>query len=416
MLCVLAVHCVCGSDARVCDTQSIRGCVQLSISVATGHFLVCVQSLNERTGRSMIVLLLGSARGRAGKTDSSRLTTRGLEIGPAIMNYRHHPPLIVLIAAVCCFEPDARGQDVRTQVPDRTSPILVAQTVVVPDGTPVFLRFAQPVYGLAVAPEKTAIKKGAAIRLVAAGDVRANGRIVITKGSVAQAMVTNVRRLVGSDLVFTGLTLRLDWVTTVTGARAPLRPRRTGTAESFEAEVFSDKGGIEVIPHSFKRGMANALIGLDLFTTRTFREKMWIPAGSRMHAFLDGDVTIGLAELEQAQAGLPTPNLTATLYVFRTKERGGLSPPVFCDQNEVGPLGSRQSAIVDLEPGKHSCHAGMSRPIELTVEGGNDYFLRLRSGMSNNWELKPVSTAEGEDRTADSELLPPRIAAESPHE
>src|ERR1035437_9322848 len=160
------------------------------------------------------------------------------------MNYRHHPPLIVLIAAVCCFEPHARGQDVRTQVPDRTSPTLVAQTVVVPDGTPVFLRFAQPVYGLAVAPEKTAIKKGAAIRLVAAGDVRANGRIVITKGSVAQATVTNVRRLVGSDLVFTGLTLRLDWVTTVTGATGPLRPRGPGPAQSSPAKCFRTKAGL----------------------------------------------------------------------------------------------------------------------------------------------------------------------------
>lgn len=332
------------------------------------------------------------------------------------MTYRYPPRLILLIAAIC-FGFHAQGQDVQAQGPDSASLTPVAQTVVIPDGTPVFLRFAQPVHGLAVGPQKTAAKKGAAIRLVAAGEVRSNGRIVIAKGSIAQATVTNVQRFPGSDLVFTGLNLRLDWVTTVAGTRVPLRPRRTGHAEAFEAEALATKGGIEVVPHSTARGVANAIFGMDLFTTRTFHERRWIPAGSRIHAFLDGEATLGLAETEQAQADLPTPNLTATLYIFRVKERGGLSPPVSCDQNEVGPVGSRQNAIVDLEPGKHSCRAGSSAPIDLMVEGGNDYFLRLqRSGMSDKWELKPVGTEEGEDRTADCELLPPRMAAEPARE
>jgi hypothetical protein len=332
------------------------------------------------------------------------------------------PRLFVMVFVCLAINVRLSGQEAQPQTLE-TSASRQTHDLKIQDGTRVSLRFAQPVYGLAVAAPGSAIEKGAQVRLVVGSDVRVDDKIVVAKGALAQATVMRVwlpkcpPKSSVCDPVFAGLSLRLDWVMSVTGAQVPLRALREGRGKAFDVDVHSAKGGIEVSPFHVVRNMFLAPLGADLFSGRAFHQKQWIPAGARMTAFLDGDVTLRAAELEQAQASLPTSNLSATLYIFRTKNRDGPSPPVSCDQAEVGSLGSRQSAVAALAPGKHSCRSGTSPPIELTVDGGNDYYLWLRhAGTSDTWELKPVSIEEGEDRTANTEMLPPRPAVNKPHE
>ena len=79
----------------------------------------------------------------------------------------------------------------------------------------------------------------------------------------------------------TGLSLKLDWVKSITGVKIPLRPQRTGGRVAFEAKVYSTKGGIEVFPHvdtpdKMLGEAGKMIIGWELFSTKAFREKRWM--------------------------------------------------------------------------------------------------------------------------------------------
>jgi hypothetical protein len=291
--------------------------------------------------------------------------------------------------------------------------------ITLPDGTPIHLRFAQPVYGLAAVSRDLAVKRGSTVRMVVAADVRVGHRVVVAKGALAQASVASVwlpkndARLHQYDPVVTGLSLKLDWATAVTGTRIPLRPLRNGHSKPFDVEVVSEKGGMEVNALRFSRTLLGPAMS-ELFSGKVLHMKMWIPDGARMSAFVDGDARFEHNDLDQAQTEMPLPNMNATLYIFRIKDKQGTSPPVACDDIESGSLAQRQMTGLDLTPGKHSCHVGPSPVAQLTMDGGNEYYLWLRRTGENKWELKQVSTEEGEDRSADAELLPPSPAQVAP--
>lgn len=326
------------------------------------------------------------------------------------------PFLLLITLAISCLL-FAQEKAASRGASDTAASSLRGRTVTLQDGSPIFLRFAQPVYGLLAAPRRIAIQKGARVRLVAGADVRVQGQVVIAKGAIAQATVTNVLPH-GATLSNNGLSLQLDWVETITGARAFLRPGQVGKAVPFDLKIYSTKGGIEVVPHVRTPGHMLAdtgkfISGWDVFRPKAFHEKTWIPAGSRLHVFVDGDLTLPTEEVSEAQADIPVLNLTATLYVFRTKDKNGPSPAVSCDQGPGRSLGARQGMAFDLQPGPHSCRAANSPGIEFTVEAGNDYFVRLHRA-SGNWKLEQLTAEEGEDRVATCELLAPETPEPSP--
>lgn len=328
----------------------------------------------------------------------------------AWITMRNRSSLLLLTSfAISCFLP---AQDAPSSLPSASaaSPAPPSQEITLPDGTPIFLRFAQPVYGLMAASKYVAIKKGTRVRLVAGADVRSGGRIIIPRGSLAQATVTNVLPY-GATLSNNGLTLGLDWVESITGEKVPLRPERSGDPVPFTIKIYSTNGGVEVVPHVVTRRRALAdlgkfMSGWDVFRPKAFHERSWIPAGSRLHVFLHGDLTVSAKELDEAQADLPVQNLTATVYVFRTKDNNGPAPGVSCDQGEARSLGSQQSLVFDLQPGEHSCKVASSLAIALTTQAGTDYFLRLRQA-SGAWKLEQVADEEGEDRIAGCQFLAP---------
>jgi hypothetical protein len=61
-------------------------------------------------------------------------------------------------------------------------------------------------------------------------------------------------------------------------------------------------------------------------------------------------------------------------------------------------VGDRQYTTLEIAPGKHVCHADGRPALEFTVEAGEECFLSLQyRAISSLWELKAVTTAEGED-------------------
>jgi hypothetical protein len=177
--------------------------------------------------------------------------------------------------------------------------------ITIPDGTALRLRFAQPVRGKvpcvwkrppcasSVVPET---KAEDAVRLVAAADVRADQFIVIAKGAVGEATVTKVWH---PFMALTGLALRLDWIEDVTGKHVPLRIDKKGKQEPFTIQVLSTTGGMIARRETLRGDLAGA-DAVD--ASIIWRKKNWIPAGTRLLAFVHGSVTRDLVEVKDAQA------------------------------------------------------------------------------------------------------------------
>lgn len=279
----------------------------------------------------------------------------------------------------------------------------------IPDGTPVYLRFAQPVKGVVASP-KHPVKKGAIVRLVVRDDVRVNGKVVIAKGAPARATVVKTWDS-GFSSVTSGLTLAMDWVSTVTTEHALLRPTVKGPGAPFDVEALAMNGGVEVAPCQHRQRWLGIIFMTDAVTGRAYHTRNHIPLGARMTAYIDGGLALSSAAVDEANSELPVSNDTATLYVFRTKGKDRTSPIVSCNQIDVGSLGPQQMTVADLPPATYVCRAGESPGTELTVEKAVDYYLWLKRSGST-WELKSVSAAEGEDRSASVELLPQLVSKE----
>jgi hypothetical protein len=302
------------------------------------------------------------------------------------------------------------------------SPVIDAGTATaasefkIPDGTPVQLRFAQSVHGITRIRSHTRVysKPGDKVRLVVAEDVLVNGLVAICKGASGQATVTKTdtptrvaansydRSALAADLVAdlflpqTGsVYLHLDWIEDMIGHRVPLRASSTGEAKPFIVVVESGNGGLTARPPKLAR---------DLKTLAKMHLREWAPSGTRIFAFVHGEVGLDSAELQQTQALLPIRNTKAMLMIYRMKGHKTDNSELSCDDKTVGPVAEKQYVTLELKPGKHACRAGNTQPVEITAEAGEEYFLHLqRRTLADTWELKPVTTAEGEDSIVDLE-------------
>jgi hypothetical protein len=132
--------------------------------------------------------------------------------------------------------------------------------------------------------------------------------------------------------------------------------------------------------------------------------KTWAPSGTRIFAFVQGPVTLDYSEVKDAQALLPLPSPAAMLMIFRMKGHSKDRPVLTCDGGAVVPIGEKQYATLQVVPGKHTCRVGDRQPVELMADAGEEYFFHLQRGtMADSWDLKPVTTSEGEDSIANLE-------------
>ncbi len=278
------------------------------------------------------------------------------------------------------------------------TPAVPAKVVIIPDATPIRMRFMQPVWAptlkIAAQPHHEA-QKGDIVRLVAASDVKIGTLVVVARGAPAQATITSARvalKGAGSYKYFAPeIYLRLDWVRSVIGADILLRSSAKGKSGAFLAQVMATGAGVEV----GRNKLWNSL-------TKPLKQKQDIPTGARIVAYVDRDALLDVTRVEQAQADLPLPNSTAVLTVYRQKGHREDSPALYCDEKKIGALGELQYLSLELTPGKHILRAG--GPMEITVAAGQEYFVRVDwRTFSGKWELKVVENAEGEDAVGAAE-------------
>jgi len=225
---------------------------------------------------------------------------------------------------------------------------------------------------------------------VVSDDVRIDGKVVIARGAPAQATITMVQPR-QPKYQNTGLLLRLDWVMDVTGEQLPLRASPKGNPGSFSPEVISQEGGHEVRPGTIKDALtAGATLGLSLI-----RHKAWIPTGSRMTAYVHGDVELDRERVDRAQVRFPARSTLGLVTVYRLKGDAGKPAAITCAERQIRLSDAWQHFAFELGPGTYSCRAGAAKPITITIEAGGEYYLFLRGNR-----LKQVTKDEGEDGVA----------------
>lgn len=331
-------------------------------------------------------------------------------------------PMLLLGASSAQSAPKSKAEidreRVRLKVPplSRESIPVLPEThkFVIPDGTPIRLRLAQPVRGMtrSLLKAKVYSREGDVVRLVVSDDVRVNGMVVISKGAIGEATVTKVQDPgLGSPgsggsyekgqailllLPKAGsVSLQLDWVESVTGEEIPLRALPTGESKPFVMSVSAERGGMIVRP---------AKAGRDLHDFFTGHLRNWAPTGSRVAAYVDGRAAIDLDDLKQAQELFPVPPGNGIVTIYRTNDRNSARVPVSCDNHELGTLGGMQYLAFEIAPGKHTCRSGQRELRDFVAEAGERYFLHLRQ-KNNAWGLELVDVDEGEDSTANGQLV-----------
>lgn len=277
----------------------------------------------------------------------------------------------------------------------------------IPDGTRVIVRFAQPVVGVPqMRPLKPIehAKKGDVIQLVVASDIRVDNMTVVKKGSPAQATVM-AAKVPDRQFSDSGIQLRFDWITSVDGKEVPIRQKRKGDKSGkFAAFVFTTRTGSFIPfgwdhrPFSFKDMLR------EYVKIKTGQQWTVIPTGTRARAYVLGDIALDAAEVKSALAELPSPNPTATVTIYREKESQERRH-VICDDKDFGELGDWQYFLVEMEPGKHSCHLDQGESLDFSVSAGEEFYLHVDHHFSGKWNLKAVDAATGEDAITFSEPL-----------
>jgi hypothetical protein len=282
------------------------------------------------------------------------------------------------------------------------SPVSAASVVTVPDGTAVEMRFAQPVRGKMLDPVDVGAEAmpGDRVRLVSAADVRVGDLIVIAEGAIAQASVLRVKRPL-SSLKGTGLVLQFDWIEDVTGAQLPMRILPAGDPQPFMLKVTSTSAGVVARPETLRSDLA----GRDAVDVpEIWRSKSYIPIGTRVTAYVHGAHALDSTKVEEAQDRVSFTQFetTADATIYRTKGHGGDRVRILVDGKLAGQIGEKQYLHLDLAPGEHSFQIESQAAQVIKVQMGREYYFHLRP-RAGSWELKTVTTGEGEDSIADAD-------------
>jgi hypothetical protein len=306
-----------------------------------------------------------------------------------------------LLALFVCIAGTSNAQS-PVESTEKLSP---PSNLLIPDGTPIILRFAQPVVGvpqLFLQNRVAHAKKGDQVQLVVASDIRVGGVLVVRKGSLGQgtvmkAAVPNYRY---SD---SGLELRFDWIKSVDGQEIPIRQKHNGKkSNNFGIGLITTRTGAFLAFGWDRRSFADAM--KEYVKVKTGNQWTVIPTGTRARAYVHGNISLDPSKVKEAQVDQPAPNPTAALTIYREKEPPNLRPHLQCDERDFGELGDFQYFQVEMAPGKHSCRPDQGESVEFTVAAGEEFYLRLHhTAFSGRLKLDVVDSAAGEDAISFSE-------------
>src|SRR5205807_1406546 len=286
------------------------------------------------------------------------------------------PLIVCVLLAWCALTTLQQGQE--SSMP-AASTQESAETITIPDGTRVELRFTEPLRApLTDFPwteDVAAAQAGDQVRLVIAENVRVDGRVVFARGAVGQVTVVqsyfpSKRRNSKNPDIDTGLVLRLDWIESVTHEKITVRSLAKSKPKAFHLMVLSAGKGYLAQPDKLSHSLVRAMT-LNLGYIRELaRKKDWLPAGTRVISFVQGPVKLDQSDVERMQPQFTPPDSRPLLTIYRQKDRNTELVALSCDGKEVAQLSRRQYVILELTPGIHSCGIETQTPVQLTAKPG----------------------------------------------
>lgn len=264
------------------------------------------------------------------------------------------------------------------------------------DATPVLLRTKEPL-------SSASAKVGDRVAFRVTDDVKAGDLIVIQRGAEAWGAVTAVqgKRRKGQP---GSVDVSIQSVQLLSGERALLRAEQhlKGTKgqivndmDQFETEVGQGSSGpvFQVL----------ALPILPLFLLEKGKDAS-LPAGTRVTAYLNGDVPLERAAYERVQPAVVRRAGPATVTIFRENMNihygSANKPSVYCGKIALARLPSGGYVKIQLPPGKYSLRSNDEQAVELQLEEGQEVYVRMQMvthGLSMKGHLNRVSNSEGED-------------------
>lgn len=287
-----------------------------------------------------------------------------------------------------------------------------AATISIPDGTPVALRFAEPLVGIPQFSPTNSIqhaKRGDLVHLVVASDVWVDGVSVIRKGSLAQATVMKAG-VPNWQYEDSGLELRFDWVKSVNGEEISLRQKKNAKKSGkFPVVMISSSSGNAHIITGFSWEHRSLSEGLHQeMKVKLHHQWTVVPAGTRVKAYIQGNALLDADTVGKALAELPESNPSAVVTIYREKGPKEQQVQVSCDEKDLYALQDRQYFVTEMGPGKHNCRVEKGEVSNFIVSAGEEIYLRVHHGtMSSKWEMSVVDTSAGEDAITFFETVNP---------
>jgi hypothetical protein len=267
------------------------------------------------------------------------------------------------------------------------------------DGTPVLLRTKE-------ALSSASAKVGDSVPFRVTDDVKAGDLVVIQRGAEAWGVVTAVQKKKRKGQPGS-VDVSIESVQLLNGDRALLRAQKhlkgadkTGQIANDMEQLKSDMGNGSLGP-AFE---VFALPILPLFLLEK-GEDVRLPVGTKVSAYLNGDVPLDRAVFERVQPTVSQRVGPATVTIFRENIHyaSAYKPSVYCGKIALARLPSGGYLKIQLPPGKYSLRSNDEQALELQLEEGQEVYLRMQMvthGLTLKGHLNRVSNTEGEDEIA----------------
>lgn len=225
------------------------------------------------------------------------------------------------------------------------------------DSTPVILRTKQDL-------SSAKAKVGDRVPFRVVKDVRVADLIVIPRGADAWGLITAVqpKRRKGRP---GNLDIAIQSVQLLTGENAPLRAEQHSAGERRDVGTMSDMPGAAVATF----GVGIPMVFLSMLEKG---KDAYLPVGTKLTAYLNGDVALDRIALERVQPAPVQPKGPATVTIFATATAMWDHRPVYCGKIALAKLPRFTYLKIQLPPGKYFFRSEDEQVVEVRLQEGQE--------------------------------------------
>jgi len=304
-----------------------------------------------------------------------------------------------LLVAAILFATDSSFAQETTDVPQAT--VAAHPALKLADGTPVLLRTKE-------ALSSANAKVGDRVPFRVTEDVKAGDLIVIQRGAEAWGLVTAVQRKKRKGEPGS-VDVSIECVQLLSGDRALLRAKRHLEGADKTGQMANDMEQLksEMGHGNAPLGPANEVLALPFLPLFLLEkgEDARLPAGTKVTAYLNGDVPLDRTVYERVQPAMVQRAGPATVIIFRENIHyaSAYKPSVYCGKIALARLPSGGYLKIQLPRGKYSLRSNDEQTVELQLGEGQEAYVEMEivtHGFHVNGHLKQVSNSEGQDEIA----------------